>query len=213
MPKRKVSPDEGRGNNKEQKKLPIKKTKKCEADEAILKCEAGEAILKSEKLNDGKLVRITLAKGWEYVLKKVGEDDPACYIDWDFENLDRTVVNCNQAIVNNLPGAPPPPVWLNLAGGAALTVPGLQASIMAHVQTQAGGGGVIGKSLIAPNTIPQYGCCGIHFSHIGFDPFFRAYAVCPIGRHYCLADKKAQTTGVAAPIPAPPVGQGVPVFA
>ena len=102
MPKRKVSPDEGRGNNKEQKKLPIKKTKKC---------DAGEAILKSEKLNDGKSVRITLAKGWEYVLKKVGEDDPACYIDWDFENLDRTVANCNQAIVNNLPGAPPPPVW------------------------------------------------------------------------------------------------------
>jgi hypothetical protein len=94
-----------------------------------------------------------------------------------------------------------------------LTVPILQAATLAHVQAHAGGGGVVGNALIAPNTLIQYADCVAWFGYTGHEPFFMAHAVCPIGRHYVLADRRANTTAVAAPIPAPLAGLGVPVFA
>jgi hypothetical protein len=129
-----------------------------------------------------------------------------------------TVDAFNQALAA-APVAPDPPVaaappgWLNGGVAGVITIPSLKASIMAHVQAEGGGGGVVGNALIAPNTIMQYKNCAASFSGIGCEPFFRQYAVCPIGRHYVLADRRTNTTGVADPIQAPPAGLGVPVFA
>ena len=72
---------------------------------------------------------------------------------------------------------------------------------------------MVGNALIAPNDFTQYGQVKTIFSNIGFEPFFVQYAQCPIGRHFALADRHNNTTAIADPIAAPPVGLGVPVFA
>lgn len=123
------------------------------------------------------------------------------------------MANINIALAAAGAPAPPPPAWLNLGGGGPVTISALKTSILTRVQTSAGGGGVVGNALIAPNDYMQYGRVVTQFNNIGVDPFFIAHAVCPIGRHYSLADKKAPTTAVADPISAPVPAQGVPVFA
>ena len=128
---------------------------------------------------------------------------------WDDGNLRATVTAFNNAIG----GGVAPPAWMNVAAGVAITVPALQAAILAHVQASAGGGGdIVGNALIAPNTVPQYKDVQIHLYAIGVDPFFSTHAVVPIGRNYILADRRNNSTAVADPVPSPPVGQGVGVF-
>ena len=72
---------------------------------------------------------------------------------------------------------------------------------------------MIGNAMIAPNDFKQYGQVKTFFGYIGIEPFFVQHAQCPIGRHYALADRRNNTTAVADPIGAPPVGLGVAVFA
>lgn len=201
--KRKASPNQGGGDNK-------KKNKTGDAGVAVKQYNASEAIMTIEKLGEKK-VRVVLADGWEHVLPRKGEDDPGSLIMWDDDNVDATVAAFNAALTAVPLPAIPPPAWLNL-GGNGVTAPALKASILAHVQTRGGGGRVIGNALIAPNDITQFSNVKTVFSHIGFDAFFRAHAVCPIGYHYVLADRRVNTTAVADAVVTPPVGYGSPVF-
>ncbi|CAE7320920.1 unnamed protein product [Symbiodinium sp. CCMP2592] len=130
------------------------------------------------------------------ILRGIREDDPAVVFDWDPENLNATVVTINAA------GAAGgvPPLWI----GAAYPV---TASQLQHtrVQGQAGAGGVLGNSIIAPNNMQQYANVKVYLSHLGLDPFFAAATV-PIARIYVLMENKRALTGVADPVPAPPAG-------
>ena len=167
------------------------------------------AIRNIEILQAGTKIRLHIEPGWESVLPKTNEDDPGCLIMWDDDNIAATVKNFNAAIAATaVPGAPVPPAWLNVAG--PITIPGLKLAILNHVQLSAGGGGVVGNCLIAPNTVTQYGNVLVYFHSIGNEPFFMQHAVCPIGNHFVLMDPR-NATGVADPVPAPP--HGVQVFA
>ena len=200
MKKRKVSPDDC--NRKKQ--LTIK------ANSVHSRCPAEDALLGVKVEEGGAKVRVILAEGWENVLPQKGEDDPGSFIMWDDDNIAATVIDFNAAIV----AGAAPPAWLNVAVGAnPITIPALKASILAHVRATAGGGGVIGNAIIAPNDYTQYGRVTTCLSLIGVEPFFVQHAQCPIGRHYSLADCRANTTAVADPIVAPPNGLGVAVFA
>ena len=67
-----------------------------------------------------------------------------------------------------------PPTCLNCGGGGGggggganpFTQEGLTVAVMAHVQTQARGGGVVGNALIAPNNVTQYGRVREQFGYI-----------------------------------------------
>ena len=172
-----------------------------------------EALFRITRIDDAT-VRVELAKGWEFVLPRKVDEDPACLIMWDEDNVEATV-NAMNAAAAAAGGGAAPPVWLNFpAGGGPMTIPHFKQAILTHVQTSCGGGGVIGNALIAPNTLIQYSNVKCLLGGIGFDPFFVANAVCPIGRHYVIADRQRNTTAVADPIPPPPSGlQGVGVLA
>ena len=174
------------------------------------RCAAMDALQSIEILEPGSRVRVHLAEGWEHVLPQKGEDDPGCLILWDYDNLAASVPAFNQAIAK---GAVPP-AWLNVGPEAQpITIPGLQASILEHVQVAGGGGGVVGNALIAPNdNMQQYSNVKSEFRVLGVEPFFVQHAQCPIGRHYVLADQGNPSTAVADPIPAPPAGMVVPLF-
>jgi hypothetical protein len=170
------------------------------------KVAAEHAIVHMEKTNDGGTVILTMAPGWEHVLPQTFEEDPACLIIWDDNNIAATVNAFNVAIGN---GAVPPG-WFNVAAGHPITIPGLKNAILTLVQGVAGGGGVVGNCMIAPNTIPQYTNVCMHFQNVGFNPFFIAHAVCPIGRNYILADRSQHTTAVADPILPVAAQHGIP---
>ena len=130
---------------------------------------------------------------------------------WEDDNVQATVAAFNAAISNNM--GPAPPNWMNVAAGVPITIPALKTAILAHVQASSGGGGgVVGNAMIAPDTMSQYRSVGTQFFLIGIEPFSVNHAVCPIGRHYVLADRRANTTAVADPIDIPPVALGVGVF-
>lgn len=185
------------------------KKRKVSPDSVHRRCPASEALRGIERINE-KQVRVILAEGWENVLPHKGEDDPGCLIMWDHDNISATVAAFNAAMA----AGAAPPAWLNVGVGPnPFTVPGLKASILAHVCVTGGGGGVVGNALIAPNDFAQYGQVKTIFNNIGFEPFFIQHAECPIGRHFALADRRANTTAIADPVAAPPVGLGVAVFA
>jgi hypothetical protein len=51
------------------------------------------------------------------------------------------------------------------------------------------------------------------FNTVGTEPFFRAHAVCPIGRHYILKGKRQNDIAESDPVNAPPNQHlGVPAF-
>ncbi len=176
------------------------------------KVAAEHAIVRMEKSNDGGTVTLTMAPGWEHVLPQTVEEDPACLIIWDDNNILATVNAFNAAIGNGAVS----PEWLNVEEGNPITIPGLKSAIFMLVQVAAGGGGVVGNCMITPNNIPQYkNVCSL-FSCLGFDPFCIAHVVCPIGRIYILADCRHHTTAVADPILPPAAQFGfcyAPVFA
>ncbi|CAE7586009.1 unnamed protein product [Symbiodinium necroappetens] len=131
--------------------------------------------------------------------KGLCEDDPAVALDWDTANLQAMVDAINAAAV----GVVPPPPWV--AGAYPITPTQLQQAILARVQALAGGGGVVGRFVLAPNTMQQYGNIKAQLGYLGLDPLFTAHpAHVPIARAYVLADRRNATTAVADPIPAPP---------
>lgn len=136
------------------------------------------------------------------VLKGITDDDPLLFVEWDASNLDATV-----AAINAAPVAPP--AWIGLA---PLTAMQLQTAILHRVCTAGGGGGVIGCSVIAPNTMTQYSKVQMHMGYLGLDPFLQAHAVCPVGRCFIVADRQSATRAVADPVHPPPA-PGVPVIA
>ncbi|CAE7946174.1 unnamed protein product [Symbiodinium sp. KB8] len=128
--------------------------------------------------------------------KGLCEDEPAVALDWDTANLQAMVDAINAAAV----GVVPPPPWV--AGAYPITPTQLQQAILARVQALAGGGGVVGRFVLAPNTMQQYGNIKAQLGYLGLDPLFTAHpAHVPIARAYVLADRRNATTAVADPIP------------
>jgi hypothetical protein len=176
-------------------------------------CAAEDAVVAIRRTRDGK-IKVTLAAGWRHVLPKTLDDDPAFLMVWNDDNILATVNAFNQALLNPNNG-PAPPEWLHVGAGVGhqITVPGLKTLILAYVQLRAASGGVVGKCMIAPNSVSQYCRVCSAFCGVGMEPFFIAHAVCPIGRNYILADYRKRTTAEADPILAPPAHIGVAVFA
>ena len=129
----------------------------------------------------------------------VGIDDPAALIMWEPTNLTNALTDINGAGVAF-------PVWLNGGVNPIPDIATLMQNILTHVATTAGGGGVVGNCLIAPNTVPQYANIKSQLAMLGFLPIFRAIspAHLPIGSNYIIADRTRNTTATADPVQAPP---------
>ena len=134
----------------------------------------------------------------DHILRGISEDDPAVVFDWDHANLHATTVTINAA--GAAAGGIPPP-WVGAA--YPITELQLQHAILARVQAAAGAGGVIGNSIIAPNSTQQYANVKVQLNNLGLDPFF-AGATVPIAKIYVIMDGKKAVTGVADPVAAPP---------
>lgn len=165
-------------------------------------------------------VTLIMAGGWDHVLPKTDEEDPGNLIMWNHANLTATVQAFNDAIAAGFapnvlqPNAPPPhpPAWLtNFPGVPELSVEGLQNAILRFAD-YTGGEKIVGNALIAPNSVEEYGLVFGQLLAVGFDPFFRAHVVPPLGRHYILKDRKNNTTATPSPVQAPPHNLGVRVF-
>jgi hypothetical protein len=136
---------------------------------------------------------------------------------WDDDNIAATVQAFNNAIQGeiNVLGGPPPPAWLTnlpgVAAGAPITISGLKQATLQFAD-YTNGDKIIGNAMIAPNSVEEYKEVCSRFSHVGFEPFFREYAVCPIGYHYILKDNIKRTLGTRDPILAPQAHLGVSVF-
>ena len=169
------------------------------SDEEENRCPAIEALKEVKEIEAGKF-SVELAEGWKDLLSKVGEDDPALLVIWEDVNVDATVAALNGAVQQGVA----PPSWLN---PVPITREGLKMSILQHVREYAGCGNeteIVGNALIGPNTFSEYTSLVAIFGLINAMPFFRNHAVCPIGRIHVIADRRARTTAVAAPIPAHP---------
>lgn len=193
---------------------------------------APDAIKAIKKTRDGTGdVLVTMQHGWEDVLPKTKEDDPGSLIIWHDNNVAATVAAFNAAIAQGIVDAAaitqglavekvdevvPPPAWLiNHDGGPVrqITIPGLKSAILTRVATNAGGGGVVGNAMIAPNTMEEYVQVYSELCCVGFDPFFKKYAVFgPIGSNYVLKDNLRSNRAVRHVVAPPAVGLGVPVF-
>ena len=125
----------------------------------------------------------------------VGIDDPAALIMWEPTNLTNALTDINGAGVAF-------PVWLNGGVNPIPDIATLMQNILTHVATTAGGGGVVGNCLIAPNTVPQYANIKAQLTILGILPIFRAIspAHLPIGSNYIIADRTRNTTATADPI-------------
>ncbi len=188
-----------------------KKVRKSRNDDEVA---AEDAIVAIKQNKDGT-VTLTMAPGWKKVLPKTSQKDPGCLIMWDDDNILATVNAFNAAMLNPDPNGPAPPEWLHVGEGNQITIPALKRAILTRLQLEAGGGGVVGNCLIAPNSYEEYCRIGHFCCYMAIIPFFVEHAVCPIGRNYVLAEGSKKTTAVASPIPPPPddIGPGVPVFA
>ena len=133
----------------------------------------------------------------------VGIDDPAVLIMWDPTKLTNALADINGAAVAF-------PAWLNGGVNPIPDIATLMQSIITHVASIAGGGGVVGNCLIAPSTVSQYSNIKTKLNNLGFLPIFRTIspAHLPIGSNYIIADRTRKTTATADPVPAPPAGLG-----
>jgi hypothetical protein len=118
---------------------------------------------------------------------------------WDYANLQATVDSFNAAVAG---GFIPPP----FLGPAPFTFSVLQMSLLHRMQNLGGGGGVVGYSLIAPNTMAQYADVITVANNLGNERTVRL----PVGRVWVLADRPWATASRNAIVhPQPP---GVALF-
>ena len=163
-------------------------------------------------------ILVTMDKVWEdKILGRVGINDPVMLVSWNVDNLGQTV----QALQGHAAGpalAHPPPAWL----AAPYSAETVQDQILQHLIDSAKGvhpddeggendhvGGTVGHVMIAPNSYLGYTTLNVLANNMGLDPFFMNHATLPLGETYSIADGKRKTTGVRAPLVAPPGGVGV----
>jgi hypothetical protein len=144
---------------------PTRTSKRAKLPKPGDKCDARDAVLKIKELSDSS-VKVFLAAGWESILPQHGEDDPGLLVMWHQPNLELMVVNINNA---GPAGGPAQPAWL--AAVVPITEQQLKVAILKHLLDQAGGGGVVGNCIIAPNSLIEYWRLGFAMRDLCFDPF------------------------------------------
>ena len=154
-----------------------------------------------EKSQDGK--ELTIVRPNEDVLKalqNIGDEDPAIVLDWDISALNAATAHVNAMGAGVRPAIP---TWIG--GSYPVSAQALQEGIAAYLALS--GGGREGNSLIAPNTLIQFGTVSSKIGAMMTDPFVVTActpANCrPLARIFIMADGKRSTTGESAPPPHP----------
>ena len=177
--------------------------RKHQASRRCVDCPAIEGLKEVKEIDGGK-ISIQLAKEWEHVVSKIGDDDPVALVIWDDDNVDSTVAALNGAVQQ---GAAPPS-WLTTV---PITRQDLKIAILDHVRTNACGNQteVVGNALLGPNNLAEFTRIAQELGYIGSIPLFQNHAVGPIGRLFVIADRKAKTIAVPNPLSTNPIGAQV----
>jgi hypothetical protein len=140
-------------------------------------------------------------------LEHVGEQDPGVFLEWDTSCLVAAVAHANAT-------QPAFPAWMPPGAAYPLHFAQLQQAVVLHLNQFAGG--LVGQSLLAPNSLAQCLAIWARMSLMMTDPFM--HAICggagqfPLARIFVMADNQRQTTGVSMP-PQVPAGVLFPAFA
>lgn len=163
------------------------------------KATGGDKLASGEKENNVEVSKdgeeLTIHNWSEEVktaLKDIGNDDPAVSLDWNTNKLNAAVAFANQHV-------PPLPGWM--IGGVAYPIDALQLQ-SSIIQALANvGGGSVGHSLVAPNTLAQFAMVTYRLrDFMTNDPFMAA--ICgaanrrPLARIFVHADGKRKATAV-----------------
>jgi len=170
--------------------LELKKSEDCLGGEVAEYCV--------QHLLDGNVKLVSLSTRVQRVLSKVGLDNPATLLVWDVDNVNFAVAYLNNAAADNATA----PAWLD--GDFPITSSGFMQAIATRVGAL--GGGVIGNTLIAPNSIAQYANVKASMLLLGLDPLVSTLParVLPLARNFLMCDQQAQTTGTPDPVLVPP---------
>jgi hypothetical protein len=135
-------------------------------------------------------------------LDAVGENDPAVVLDWDHAVCQAAVLAANLL-------HPVLPAWF-LGAVYPITVTQFLTALIGHIGRVSGG--VQGRSMLAPNTLPQ--CLEVRdrMRDLCFDAFLVTTYQGPLATVYVLSDAQRKTQGVRMGT-FPPPGPGVQVFA
>jgi hypothetical protein len=158
---------------------------------------AEDAVLKVERV--GENIVLQLAPDWLKVLpSKADEDDPGVLVDWDHGALDAFVGAANA------PGAALPAFMsAGAAASGGYTAAGVQTAILNRVAVVSGGG-VVGRMLVAPNTVSQYSnvCCALRMAEM--DPQVQAVLAAgggrPLAAIFKMSDNLKPNTAVPDPL-------------
>jgi hypothetical protein len=160
-----------------------------------LKVKQGEEEAKQkvdiERINVSQ-INVRLPKNCK-LLDNASEDDPGLTIDWT-DNFDLFLAGVN---------ALQPQGWLGL-NAFPVTASQLKVAILQFVSDRVrGGGGVIGRNMIAPNTVEEYAGIIAQLYGLQFDPIVVQVGVDNIGRVYIHKDRQRQALGTHQVIATP----------
>jgi hypothetical protein len=106
-------------------------------------------------------------------LRNIGDEDPAVLLEWEIAALKNAVAHVNTMAVGVQPAVP---AWIT-AGGYPITTAGLQRDIAVYI-TQPGSG-LHGNTLVAPNTLDEFGNVWVKIGALIMHPFLVALCTLP----------------------------------
>lgn len=185
------------------------------ADTVVHQLPAGSGVTIELRRNKDGTVTVMGDAAAVKALRRVGQDDPAVLVHWDLERFAAAVAAMNAHFAGLTAVQQQQfvfPHWMPGGTVFPLSTLTVRQGLVDFLSQFAGG--MVCMSLLAPNTLPQYGRILSALGQLNTDPFVQhmctSALTAPIAEIFVLGDSKRQTTGESAKPAAP--GNQHPAF-